>query len=184
MRMNLKLIFDRHVKFSSVALVTSHASKKHRQPIKNGWKWKIPTKATRKYKNNMRKRLNQKWRDCLWPCRNRPIYLRFFRIANKYLCPVFKWGTWDEWYFGFQRVLKFPADRKQNERTYLLKTLAGCPNDPATIQKLLNFTVLTKDEHFKDNDLYLIYNMLTGNPKGYTTLFEFLTNNFDKIKKR
>lgn len=60
------------------------------------------------------------------------------RVANKFLCPVFKWGTDDEWEFGLQRVINFPQNslaRKQNERTYLLKTLAGCPKDANKIER-------------------------------------------------
>ncbi|KAL3276601.1 hypothetical protein HHI36_011973 [Cryptolaemus montrouzieri] len=119
----------------------------------------------------------KKWMEMENPDEGNPL-------ANQYLCPVFKWGTWEEWYFGFQRVLKFPADRKQSERTYLLKTLAGCPNDATTINKLLNYTILSGEDLFKDNDIYLIFNMLTGNPKGYTALFNFLKENWDKLKIR
>lgn len=60
------------------------------------------------------------------------------RVANEFLCPVFKWGTDDEWEFGLQRVINFPKTslaRKQNERTYLLKTLAGCPKDANKIER-------------------------------------------------
>lgn len=62
----------------------------------------------------------------------------FHRVANKFLCPVFKWGTNAEWEFGLQRVINFPKTslaRKQNERTYLLKTLAGCPKDANKIER-------------------------------------------------
>lgn len=62
----------------------------------------------------------------------------FYRVANKFLCPVFKWGTNEEWEFGLQRVINFPKislARKQNERTYLLKTLAGCPKDGNKIER-------------------------------------------------
>jgi len=62
----------------------------------------------------------------------------FRRVANKFLCPVFKWGTDEEWEFGLQRVINFPKTslaRKQNERTYLLKTLAGCPKDANKIER-------------------------------------------------
>jgi len=61
-----------------------------------------------------------------------------YRVANKFLCPVFKWGTDEEWEFGLQRVINFPKTslaRKQNERTYLLKTLAGCPKDANRIER-------------------------------------------------
>lgn len=50
----------------------------------------------------------------------------------------------EEWEFGLQRVINFPQktmERKQSERTYLLKTLAGCPVDKNKIERyyLLNF---------------------------------------------
>jgi len=64
--------------------------------------------------------------------------ITLYRVANKFLCPVFKWGTDEEWEFGLQRVINFPKTslaRKQNERTYLLKTLAGCPKDANRIER-------------------------------------------------
>lgn len=108
----------------------------------------------------------------------------FSRVANQYICPVFKWGTKEEWEFGLQRVINFPAGRKQNERTYLLKTLAGCPVDQWKIERLLNITVLEENGNFTDNDVYLIFSMLTGGANGYTTLFNFLQKNWDVIKVR
>ncbi|CAH0553112.1 unnamed protein product [Brassicogethes aeneus] len=105
-------------------------------------------------------------------------------VANQYICPVFKWGTQEEWEFGLQRVIQFPPGRKQNERTYLLKTLAGCPNDASKIERLLNITVLEKNGNFTDTDVYLIFSMLTGGANGYTTLFNFLKKNWDEIKLR
>ncbi|XP_018561652.1 aminopeptidase N [Anoplophora glabripennis] len=105
-------------------------------------------------------------------------------VANQYICPVFKWGTQEEWEFGLQRVIKFPQSRKQNERTYLLKTLAGCPNDAHKIETLLNITVIEQNGNFTDNDIYLIFSMLTGGANGYTSLFNFLRKNWDNIKIR
>lgn len=107
-----------------------------------------------------------------------------FRVANQYICPVFKWGTQEEWEFGLQRVINFPTTRKQSERTYLLKTLAGCPNDAMKIERLLNITVLEQNGNFTENDIYLIFSMLTGSANGYTSLFNFLKNNWDAIKIR
>lgn len=66
------------------------------------------------------------------------VRIVFRRVANQFLCPVFKWGTNEEWEFGLQRVINFPQNslaRKQNERTYLLKTLAGCPKDANKIER-------------------------------------------------
>lgn len=105
-------------------------------------------------------------------------------VANQYICPVFKWGSKKEWEFGLQRVINFPSTRKANERTYLLKTLAGCPIDSWKIQRLLNITVLEENSNFTDNDIYLIFSMLTGGASGYTTLFHFLERNWDVIKVR
>lgn len=59
-------------------------------------------------------------------------------MANEFICPVFRWGTQEEWEFGLQRVINFPQntlERKQSERTYLLKTLAGCPKDKYKIER-------------------------------------------------
>ncbi|XP_060526460.1 aminopeptidase N [Cylas formicarius] len=105
-------------------------------------------------------------------------------VANQYICPVFKWGSKEEWEFGLQRIINFPAGRKPSERTYLLKTLAGCPNDSWKIERLLNITVLEQNGNFTDNDVYLIFSMLTGGANGYTTLFNFLRSNWDVVKSR
>ncbi|CAG9815486.1 unnamed protein product [Phaedon cochleariae] len=119
----------------------------------------------------------KKWMESPDPDEGNPV-------ANQYICPVFKWGTLREWEFGLERVIKFPASRKPSERTYLLKTLAGCPNDANKIEKLLNITVLEQNGNFTDNDIYLIFSMLTGGANGYTSLFNFLRKNWDTIKIR
>ncbi|KAI5638662.1 hypothetical protein NE865_08718 [Phthorimaea operculella] len=106
------------------------------------------------------------------------------RISNQYICPVFKYGSKKEWEFGLQRVINFPPSRKQSERTYLLKTLAGCPEDPFKIMRLLNITVLEGNGNFTETDIFLIFSMLTGNPQGYTTLFRFLESNWDILKEK
>lgn len=108
-------------------------------------------------------------------------------VANKFLCPVFKWGTNEEWEFGLQRVINFPKTslaRKQNERTYLLKTLAGCPKDANKIERLLQVAVLDQNENFTDADIHLIFSMLTGSATGYKTLFSFLNEHWYTVKER
>ncbi|XP_054002804.1 aminopeptidase N-like isoform X3 [Hylaeus anthracinus] len=108
-------------------------------------------------------------------------------VANEVLCPVFKWGTDAEWEFGLQRVINFPQnspERKQNERTYLLKSLAGCPQDTNKIERLLNVTILDQNGNFTDSDIQLIFTMLTGGTAGYTTLFNFLNDHWDTVKER
>ncbi|XP_022900497.2 aminopeptidase N [Onthophagus taurus] len=103
-------------------------------------------------------------------------------LADEYICPVFKYGTNEEWEFGLQRIINFPPSRMKNERTYLLKTLAGCPIDSYKIERLLNVTVLEENGNFTDTDINLIFSMLTGGASGYTTLFNFLEKNWDVIK--
>lgn len=105
-------------------------------------------------------------------------------MANQFICPVFKWGTREEWEFGLQRVINFPESRVKSERTYLLKTLAGCPSQPFKIDRLLNIMVLEDNGNFTDNDISLIFKMLSGGSSGYSTLFNFLKNNWDAIKLR
>ncbi|XP_028036139.1 aminopeptidase N [Bombyx mandarina] len=105
-------------------------------------------------------------------------------IANQYIGPVFTYGTRKEWEFGLQRVINFPPSRKQSERTYLLKTLAGCPIEEYKINRLLNITLLEGNGNFTDTDLFLIFSMLTGGSQGYTTLFHFLNNNWAVLKEK
>ncbi|CAL7933658.1 unnamed protein product [Xylocopa violacea] len=108
-------------------------------------------------------------------------------VANEFLCPVFKWGTEEEWEFGLQRVINFPQnniERKLNERTYLLKSLSGCPKDTYKIERLLNVTILDQNVNFTDSDIQLIFVTLSGGAAGYTTLFNFLANNWDVVKLR
>ncbi|XP_065072809.1 aminopeptidase N [Ochlerotatus camptorhynchus] len=119
----------------------------------------------------------KKWMDSPEPDLGNPV-------ANQYICPVFKSGTQEEWEFGLQRVINFPESRVKSERTYLLKTLAGCPVQASKINRLLNITVLEDNGNFTDNDISLIFKMLSGGSSGYMALFEFLQKNWDAIKLR
>ncbi|XP_051173524.1 aminopeptidase N isoform X2 [Leptopilina boulardi] len=107
-------------------------------------------------------------------------------VANEFLCPVFKWGTTEEWEFGLQRVINFPQnnERKQSERTYLLKTLAGCPKDCYKIRRLLQVTIIEQNPNISTSDIHLIASTLTGSATGYTTLFDFLADHWDVVKTR
>lgn len=119
----------------------------------------------------------KKWMDSLEPDLGNPV-------ANQYICPVFKWGTQEEWEFGLQRIINFPESRVKSERTYLLKTLAGCPIQAAKLNRLLNITILENNGNFTDNDISLIFKMLSGGSNGYMALFKFLQQNWDAIKLR
>lgn len=119
----------------------------------------------------------RKWMDSPEPDLGNPV-------ANQYICPVFKWGTQEEWEFGLQRVINFPDARVKSERTYLLKTLAGCPIQQSKINRLLNITVLEDNGNFTDNDISLIFKMLSGGSNGYMALFKFLEQNWEVIKLR
>lgn len=44
--------------------------------------------------------------------------------------------------------------------------------------------IIDKNGNFTDADIHLIFSMLTSNENGYTTLFKFLTDNWDTIKQR
>jgi hypothetical protein len=61
-----------------------------------------------------------------------------FSVPEQYICTVFQWGTVEEWEFGLQRLIELPADRKQSERYYLLKTLAGCPRQEEKVERYCN----------------------------------------------
>ncbi|XP_024941271.1 aminopeptidase N isoform X3 [Cephus cinctus] len=122
----------------------------------------------------------KKWMDSEEPDKGNPV-------SNEFICPVFKWGTKEEWEFGLQRVINFPKnslERKQSERTYLLKTLAGCTRDLLSIEKLLNMTLLEENSHFTNSDIQLVLSMLTGSAGGYLTLYHFLKQNWNVLKER
>lgn len=105
-------------------------------------------------------------------------------VSNQHICPVFQWGDEAAWDFGLMRVINFPETRKQNERTFLLKTLASCPMQRDKIERLLNVTILEQNGNFTERDISLVINMLTGGSAGYKTLLEFLSVNWDVIKQR
>ncbi|XP_023169750.2 aminopeptidase N isoform X2 [Drosophila hydei] len=105
-------------------------------------------------------------------------------VPNHYICPIFKWGTMEEWQFGIQRVIEFPKSRKQSERTYLLKTLAGCPTQPEKVLRLLELSILEDNSNFTENDQFLIFSSLTGTSNGYYTLFKFLSDNWTTIREK
>ncbi|XP_014203652.1 aminopeptidase N [Copidosoma floridanum] len=108
-------------------------------------------------------------------------------VANEFICPVFKWGSVDEWNFGLQRVINFPRnspERKQSERTYLLKTLASCPRDPVKVERLLEVAIVERNGNFSDADIHLIFSMLASNANGYRSLFNFLRDKWDVAKER
>lgn len=119
----------------------------------------------------------QKWMESENPDEGNPV-------PNQYICPVFKWGTQDEWEFGLQRVINFPASRVPSERTYLLKTLAGCPAQSEKIDRILNITILEENGNFTENDIFLIFSMLSSGSSGYTSLFNFLSTNWEIIKQK
>lgn len=48
--------------------------------------------------------------------------------------------------------------------------------------RLLFATILGTNSNFTDTDIHLIFSTLTGSATGYTTLFNFLADNWDAIK--
>lgn len=49
---------------------------------------------------------------------------------------------------------------------------------------MLNVTFLDQNGNFTDSDIRLIFVTLSGGAAGYTTLFNFLTENWDTVKQR
>lgn len=112
------------------------------------------------------------------------ITFLYFRVPNHYICPVFKWGSTDEWQFGLERVIQFPKTRIQSERTYLLKMLAGCSTQSEKIYRLLELSIFEEHSNFTENDQFLIFSSLTGSSSGYYTLFNFLSDYWTPIRQK
>lgn len=89
-----------------------------------------------------------------------------------------------EWEFILEYVLHFPANQIKSERTFLLKSLVGCPLQENKIHHLLNLTLLQSNSLFSNGDLFIIIRTLTKECVGYKTLFKVLSNNWIEIKDR
>jgi hypothetical protein len=59
-------------------------------------------------------------------------------VFQNHTSAVFQWGTVEEWEFGLQRLIELPADRKQSEQYYLVKTLARCPRQEEKVEQYCN----------------------------------------------
>ncbi|KAF6206437.1 hypothetical protein GE061_017670 [Apolygus lucorum] len=106
-------------------------------------------------------------------------------IATSHLCPVMAWGNYDEWQFALERLKQFPTNRSKAERTFLMKTVSGCPHDPKKYEMLLNLTFMNrKNNVFSDEDRYIVLSAIAGESIGYTSLFNFLKSNWNDLKKR
>ncbi|XP_034660437.1 aminopeptidase N isoform X1 [Drosophila subobscura] len=108
----------------------------------------------------------------------------FDRIPKEYICPVFKWGSMDEWKLGLKHLSQFPKSRPQSERTFLLKMLVGCPSEQEKINHLLELVLLESSSNFTENDILLILNTLTGGSVGYTSLLKFVSKHWTLIQER
>ncbi|XP_030382477.1 aminopeptidase N [Scaptodrosophila lebanonensis] len=105
-------------------------------------------------------------------------------VPNQYICPVFKWGSIEEWNFGLQRIAEFPKSRQPSERTFLLKSLTGCPIQPEKYNRLLQIAIIEEHPYFTDSDKILIFRTLAGSSVGYMTLFNFLTENWQILRQK
>nr|XP_036229920.1 aminopeptidase N isoform X2 [Bactrocera oleae]XP_036229921.1 aminopeptidase N isoform X2 [Bactrocera oleae] len=106
------------------------------------------------------------------------------RIENLHICPILRWGTMKEWELILNYVLHFPENGIKSERTFLLKSVAGCPLQENKIHQLLNLTLLQNNPLFSNGDLYIIIRTLAKESVGYQTLFEVLSYNFMEINVR
>lgn len=89
-----------------------------------------------------------------------------------------------EWELILNYVLHFPENGIKSERTFLLKSVAGCPLQENKIHQLLNLTLLQNNPLFSNGDLYIIIRTLAKESVGYQTLFEVLSYNFMEINVR
>ncbi|XP_050667556.1 aminopeptidase N [Leptidea sinapis] len=105
-------------------------------------------------------------------------------VPDREFCPIFQWGTQEEWDFALQRVINFPSARSQSERTYLLKTLIGCPTDEYKINKLLNISIIEGNGNFSETDLNLMFSMLTGDQAANSVLLNYLDKHWDFLKTK
>ncbi|XP_070136464.1 aminopeptidase N isoform X2 [Drosophila bipectinata] len=105
-------------------------------------------------------------------------------LPKDYICPVFKWGSMNEWILGLERIMLFTKSHIQSDRTFLLKMLAGCPSQTEKIHYLLEVTMIRNISYIKESDLFLIFNMLGTETIGYSTLLNFIVENWDIVYQK
>ncbi|CAB3360825.1 Hypothetical predicted protein [Cloeon dipterum] len=107
-------------------------------------------------------------------------------VPSRVFCPVFAYGSKEEWNFGFERFNHLSSSKAAADRSYLLKTLAGCPRDPSKIERLLTAILLskgTKSELFSDADIRLVLGEISGRHAGYLELFRFTKTHWKQLKE-
>ncbi|XP_049964572.1 aminopeptidase N-like [Schistocerca serialis cubense] len=105
-------------------------------------------------------------------------------VAESYMSFVFMWGPLKLWEFGLERWLRFPASRRQSERTFLLKELAGGPTTQNKMLRLLNVSLLEDTGNFTESDIRLLLLHMGSSQRGSEALLHFLSDNWDAVKKR
>jgi hypothetical protein len=90
-----------------------------------------------------------------------------------YLKRYGSWGTWNP--FSQMNLLLWLDIFQSIARNVCSLCLA---------HRILNITLLEDDNNFTDSDIRLVLNMLTGRSTGYTTLFHFLSHNWEQLRER
>ncbi|KAH8270161.1 hypothetical protein KR018_005007 [Drosophila ironensis] len=105
-------------------------------------------------------------------------------LPREFMCPVFKWGSMEEWMLGFKLIDQLSKYHLQSDRVFLVKMLAGCPSQFEKIHYLLEITMINNSSTLTETDLILIINMMSTEPAGYTTLLHFISENWTFLHKR
>lgn len=90
----------------------------------------------------------------------------------------------NDWILGLERILLFPKLHIQSDRTFLLRMLAGCPSQPEKIHYLLEFTMMRNISYMKESDVFLILNVLGTETVGFSTLLNFIVDNWDFVYQK
>lgn len=90
----------------------------------------------------------------------------------------------NDWILGLEQILLFPKSRIQSDRTFLLKMLAGCPSQPEKIHYLLEFAMIRNISYMKETDVSLILNVLGTETIGFSTLLNFIIENWDFVYQK
>lgn len=100
-------------------------------------------------------------------------------IRNTVYCTAIKYGNLDYWEFAWER---FQRTNVASEKEILLQSL-GCSRDPSILIRYLEMAIDPKSGIRKQDAIY-VFRAVSSNPIGERIVFDFMRENWDRIKNQ
>ncbi|XP_069686837.1 aminopeptidase N-like isoform X2 [Periplaneta americana] len=109
-----------------------------------------------------------------------------YDVSVRDLCNALKWGSYEEYEFGLQQLQKYPDNNADlsEKRSFLLSALAACPLHAEKTNSLLKLVFQDEPHRFSRNDVYAVVSQFSNHATGWTTWYDFLSDNWNPISDR